>query len=650
MRFRFVPSLAPILVLALSSAAHAAPPTANAGDPQFAECVGGIGTFQLSGSGTDPDNDPLSFTWTGPFGTAAGQVVTVTAPLGNNEITLEVDDGNGGTAQSKTNLIVIDTNPPAVGAALSPSLLIPPDGSFRDITANVIVQDACGLGTSYTLHSITSNEPNTQIVVNAAYGTPDTSFTLGALLTSEGQQTRTYTVFYEGMDTQGNTGIGSGEVIVAREGVLDVTPGKLIFRHALTDDPPPQQPFTVTSIVAGSRFEVASDRPWARATPSEGFASTTVDVSVDPSGLEPGTHAARLTVTSEYGPSSTVRVQLYISDSPEIFTMPDALTFEHDVSVLASGAKAQSAPQMKHVFVGAMHAQTPFTVTADAPWLAATSSGKSPARIAVSAAADGLAIGEYTGSVRITPENPDRDPVTIPVSLSVIASGGVQAPAYLVNAATMERRPLAPGSLVTGFWDNPFASEATASSLPLPVTLGGVSATVDGIPVRFSYVSRRQFNAQLPTDLWAGVSQLELRYQGELVGTVPVQILPASPGIFHSNGNALALNPDGSLNGPNNPAPKNSGVALYLTGQGHTDPLVQEGAAAPANPFATPIHPLHLVIDGQTHDPLFAGLAPGQAGLLQVNVPTAGLSAGAHEVVISIHSVPSNGVKIYVAP
>lgn len=648
MRLRFVPSFAPILVLALASGLYAAPPTAEAGDPQFAECVGGVGSFTLSGSGQDPDDDPLTFTWTGPFGSVVGQTVQVDVPLGNNLITLEVDDGNGGTAQDTTNLIVIDTTPPAVGVALNPSLLVPPDGSFRNITANVIVQDACDLGASFTLHSITSNEPDTQIVVNADYGTADTQFILGALLTDVGRQARTYNVFYEGMDTAGNTAIGSGEVLVAAEGLLNISPSRLIFRYTVDDDPPPSQPFTITSIATGSYFEISSNQPWASASPAAGYVSGNVDVSVDPTGLAPGTHAARLTVTSEYGPSATVRVQLYIRDQPELFTMPDELTFEHDVSVLGSGVKAQSAPQMKEVFVGSLNAQAPFSVTTDAPWLSATSSGVSPARITVGASGDGMELGEYAGNVMITPDNPERGSATVPVSLSVIASAGVQVPSYLVNAALMEHRPLAPGSLVTGFWDNPFAKEAAASGLPLPTTLGGLSATIDGLPVRFSYVSRRQFNAQLPMDLWAGVSHMELSFDGEVVGTVPVQILPASPAIFHAGPNALALNPDGSLNGPDNPAPRDSGVALYLTGQGQTDPLVAAGMPAPANPFATPVHPLHLVIDGQTHQPLFAGLAPGQAGLLQVNVPTAALGPGAHVVVISIHSIPSNGVKIYV--
>ena len=484
MKSRFLPSYALALGMALGCAAgHAAVPVAVAGADQFGECVAGVAKFTLDGTGSsDADNHPLTYTWTGPFGAETGAVVEVEVPLGNNEITLEVDDGNGGSSQALTHLIVVDTNPPAVGVSLNPSLLIPPDGSFRDIEADVHVQDVCDMGTSFTLHSITSNEPVTQIVVNADYGTPDTEFILGALLTTQGNGTgsRTYSVFYEGEDAQGNVAIGSGEALVAKEGVLDVTPSKLVYRYWPTRDDPPSQSFKVSSIVSGSFFEVSSDQPWVRLSKGSGHATATIHVSVDPSELGPGSHRATLMVTSEHGMTRTVRVQLFSSERPEVFAMPEALSFQHDVSVTPSGLKAQSAPQTESIFVGAMHSSAPFTVSTSGPWLAASGRGNTPSRISVSASGDGMEIGEYAGWVRISPEDPQHEDITVPVTLSVIASRGIQAPEYLVNAATMERRPLAPGSLVTGFWDNPFGEEATAEGLPLPESLGGVSATIGG--------------------------------------------------------------------------------------------------------------------------------------------------------------------------
>jgi hypothetical protein len=80
------------------------PPVANAGPDQTVECTSSAGTsVTLDGSGSsDPDNDPLDYTWTGPFpeggGTVTGVGPTVTlAQGGPYTITLSVDDGNAGT-------------------------------------------------------------------------------------------------------------------------------------------------------------------------------------------------------------------------------------------------------------------------------------------------------------------------------------------------------------------------------------------------------------------------------------------------------------------------------------------------------------------------------------------------------------------------
>ena len=92
------------------------PPVGNAGGDQTVECAGPAGaTVTLDGSASsDPDGDPLTYTWTGPFGALTGAVITPTLPLGTSAITLTVDDGRGGVASASVNVTVVDTMPPAL--------------------------------------------------------------------------------------------------------------------------------------------------------------------------------------------------------------------------------------------------------------------------------------------------------------------------------------------------------------------------------------------------------------------------------------------------------------------------------------------------------------------------------------------------------
>ena len=93
-----------------------------------------------------------------------------------------------------------------------------------------------------------------------------------------------------------------------------------------------------------------------------------------------------------------------------------------------------------------------------------------------------------------------------------------------------------------------------------------------------------------------------------------VQLSANAPRLFPA-----IFNQDGSLNSPTNPAVAGSIVVLYATGQGVTNPLQMTGRAAVA-PYSSPIAPVRVTVGGQNVELLFAGLAPGTAGVMQVNV------------------------------
>lgn len=104
--------------LTLSSGA---PPVADAGPGLEVALVDGVAEVELDGTAsTDPDGDPLTFTWTGPVegGTATGPMPTVTfTEPGDHEVALTVSDGD----QTATDAVVTVVPPlfatePAEGA------------------------------------------------------------------------------------------------------------------------------------------------------------------------------------------------------------------------------------------------------------------------------------------------------------------------------------------------------------------------------------------------------------------------------------------------------------------------------------------------------------------------------------------------------
>jgi minor extracellular serine protease Vpr len=80
-------------------------------------------------------------------------------------------------------------------------------------------------------------------------------------------------------------------------------------------------------------------------------------------------------------------------------------------------------------------------------------------------------------------------------------------------------------------------------------------------------------------------------------------------------------------------------VLVFLTGLGATDPPTADGAPGPTNPFSQIVGYLQVLVDGQVAPLNFAGLAPGFAGLYQINIQIpAGVRAGDDYVDISTPS------------
>lgn len=205
---------------------------------------------------------------------------------------------------------------------------------------------------------------------------------------------------------------------------------------------------------------------------------------------------------------------------------------------------------------------------------------------------------------------------------------------------------ISPGQIVTlvGAGMGPDIGQAASLSAAgrLPLNLAGVSLRFNGIAAPLLYVQASQINAVVPYEGIVPREQalVELEYNGQKLSS---SVLTAFTGVelfttdFSGDGQAVAVNEDGSLNSSSNPARRGSIVVVYGTGIGTTQPASISGALTPLVPPAQLPKPIGGVIaslDGRIAEPLYAGAAPGLiSGAAQFNlripadlpIPTDGL-------------------------
>jgi uncharacterized protein (TIGR03437 family) len=216
-------------------------------------------------------------------------------------------------------------------------------------------------------------------------------------------------------------------------------------------------------------------------------------------------------------------------------------------------------------------------------------------------------------------------------------------PIGISNAAnyTPITNSYAPGELVN-LYGNFGVSTQVNGALPVPTKLGGVQVFVNGLAAPVHLVSQNQISALIPFEISGdSFATFQVVVNGSKSNLVTVYAGNSAPGIYTSTengvGDAAILHSDYSLVTNSSPAVPGETVLMYLTGLGAVTPQLADGVAAPSSPLSVSVEAADTLValdDGV--DPLavvdisFAGLAPGFAGLYQVNftVPASGLTNG----------------------
>ena len=193
--------------------------------------------------------------------------------------------------------------------------------------------------------------------------------------------------------------------------------------------------------------------------------------------------------------------------------------------------------------------------------------------------------------------------------------------AGVVNAADFSGGGVAPGEIVSIFGVELGPAEGVQPGLDpqtgkLATSAAGVRVFFGDVAAALFFVRADQLNVQVPFEV-AGLQRVTLRVEleGATSTRVAVPVLETHPGLFQA-----VLNQDGSVNSEGNPESSGRVVQLFATGQGLLNPAIGSGELAPGmEPFPRPREAVRVTIGGAPAVPLFAGLAPGFVGLLQVN-------------------------------
>jgi len=197
--------------------------------------------------------------------------------------------------------------------------------------------------------------------------------------------------------------------------------------------------------------------------------------------------------------------------------------------------------------------------------------------------------------------------------------------------------PIAPNEFIYIGGTGMASAAVSAPSLPLPITLGGVTVTINGIAAPLNYVSPTVIIALVPSSISPdnGVPYATLQVTSNNVTSNPVTIYTSNtaPGVFANPvafGAAAAEHGNYTVVTAANPANIGETIIVYLTGLGPVDPPVVSGAAAPAPPNTlSVVTDRNLSVDFSgvqaafpfTCPTCFAGLTPTTAGLYQIDVP-----------------------------
>lgn len=324
---------------------------------------------------------------------------------------------------------------------------------------------------------------------------------------------------------------------------------------------------------------------------------------------------------------------------------PAASSSPRIVEMLADNVSRTGSGSVNIGFTGGSPHWTASIVPARAAnWLTvAPLSGSGPAQLSLQASGTGLSNGVYDATIVIQSDH------TVPQSTSVRVVFALGRSLTTVvdsvsNAASLNL-VAAPGAMVKVTGSNLAQGKANGAIVldALPYTLGGVSATVNGISAPLYSIAPGELTIQVPYEAGPGSAVLAVNNNGQIAPFV-FDIAIAAPELFRT-ANGFLL-PGGTVHAGQT-------ISAFMTGDGDVAPFLPTGVAdpqgTPLTDLSAPGLPVRVRIGEQKAAVTFVGIPAGLIGVTQVNftIPQK-TTLGVHPVVVIVGGIASGPASINV--
>ena len=417
------------------------------------------------------------------------------------------------------------------------------------------------------------------------------------------------------------------------------TPGKqlplpiVVTVTDLGNNPTPGIPMTFTSVTPnGATFNSVR-----QVTDSSGKASANVVLGSVPGNIQISVADTGGLIKNPAIFTETVNVTLTgltISTGNQQSTFVNtAFSVPLTVTVGSSQGALSGTPVTFAVTSGSATVATPNATT--------NSNGQASTAVTAGATAGPVVVTATTGTYSVS------------FNLTVVPPG----PSNLTftNGASAAPLSISPGEIVTiygtGLAQNLQGVTSAFDIGPLPLSLAGVTVQFGQAyaPIfDIGNLNGSQFVTVLvPRETAAGSTNVTINIAGGGTTTVPVTVLPASPGLFTYAVNNLqylvAIKANGTVASPTNPANRGEVVTMYITGLPLTPGIATNAFPAPGT-AASPAYPVILGVANQGAPYTSVAYSSDLAGVetMTFTVPTT-VTPGAVQISLGIQ-VPTGTV------